>query len=73
MPCAGVVPAAAGVVERTHLARQHLTGMIAIDEQGAERGERPEHHDEVQQTSARVDEVLAVEGQQDGGDRAEQS
>jgi len=74
MPCArvGHIAARSRILPGNHLARQDLAGVVAVDEQGAECGERPEHHDEVQQAGARVDEVLAVEGQQNGGNRAEE-
>ena len=54
------------------LAGQQLPRPVAVDQQAAERRQRPEHDEEVEQAGAGVDEVVAVEGEQQRGDGAEQ-
>jgi hypothetical protein len=37
---------------------------VAVDQQASEPGQRPEHHEDVQQAGAAVHEVVAVDGEQ---------
>ena len=71
-PSHGPSPRRRGPGAVTDLAGEHLTRLVAVDEEGAEGGEPEEHDEDVEQPGARVDEVVALEGEQRGRDGAEQ-
>jgi hypothetical protein len=49
-----------------------LPGLVAVDDQAAEPGEYPEHHEDVQHRGPAHHELKAVKGQQQARDAAEQ-
>jgi hypothetical protein len=57
---------------RGHRGGQPGAGPVPVDQQRTEGGQRPEHHEEVQQPGPAVHEVVPLEGQQQPGHATQQ-